>query len=188
VRLEAEANARAAREKAQMEVEVRKQKERAELEAEAKKKAPVAPIAVEPVVKTTTTPVPTTTTTTTAPVVLTQSEQEVMNFAMQGIQFETSSAQFTKASYSVLNNVVSVLKDNAQLRLNIGGHTDKTGNEAANVKLSQLRANACKAYFVSKGIAASRLTAQGYGSSQPTSDNNTAEGRRLNRRVAFTSN
>ncbi len=191
VRIEAENKAKAEksrmegeaeRAKAKAEAEARAAAEKAQLEAEARKKAAVTP---PPVI--TTSPVVTTTTTQT-PVVLTQSEQEVMTYAMQGVQFETGSAQLVKSSYSVLDNVVSVLKGNKQLRLSIGGHTDKTGNEAANVKLSQQRANACMAYLVSKGISLSRLTAKGYGSSQPMSDNSTAEGRKMNRRVEFNPN
>jgi outer membrane protein OmpA-like peptidoglycan-associated protein len=177
-KLRLEAEAKAQKEKAQMEADARAQAEKAQLEAEARKKAVVTP---PPTVVTTTT------TTTQAPVVLTQQEQEVMTYAMQGVQFETGSAQLVKSSYGVLDNVVSVLKGNSQLRLSINGHTDKTGNESANVKLSQSRANACMAYLVSKGISLSRLTAKGYGSSQPVSDNSTAEGRKMNRRVEFTS-
>jgi outer membrane protein OmpA-like peptidoglycan-associated protein len=181
VRMEAEAKVKAEKEKTRLEVEARAQAEKAQLEAEARKKAAVTP---PPTVVTTQS---TTTTTTQAPVILTQKEQEVMTYAMQGVQFETGSAQLLKSSYSVLDNVVNVLKGNSQLRLSINGHTDKTGNEAANVKLSQQRANACMAYLVSKGISLSRLTAKGYGSSQPTSDNSTPEGRKMNRRVEFTS-
>jgi outer membrane protein OmpA-like peptidoglycan-associated protein len=181
-KMEAEAaNARAEKEKARLENEARMQAEKAQMEAEARKKAAVTP---PPAVVTTQS---TTTTTTQAPVILTQTEQEVMNYAMQGVQFETGSAQLMKSSYSVLDNVVNVLKGNSELRLSINGHTDKTGNESANVKLSQSRANACMAYLVSKKISLSRLTAKGYGSSQPVSDNSTAEGRKMNRRVEFTS-
>jgi outer membrane protein OmpA-like peptidoglycan-associated protein len=179
-KMEAEVNIRAEKEKARLETEARMQAEKAQMEAEARKKAAVTP--PPPAVVTT----QTTTTTTQTPVILTQTEQQVMTYAMQGVQFETGSAQLLKSSYSVLDNVVSVLKGNSQLRLSINGHTDKTGNESANVKLSQSRANACMAYLVSKGISLSRLTAKGYGSSEPTSDNSTPEGRKMNRRVEFT--
>lgn len=177
-RMEAEAKMQAEKEKARLEYEAKAKMQKEQLEAEARKLTPVT----QPTVVSTPKP------TTSAPVILTQKEQEVMNYAMQGVQFETGSAQLTKSSYGVLDNVVNVMKGNMQLRLSIGGHTDKTGNEAANVKLSQQRANACLAYLVSKGVSLTRLTAKGYGSSQPTSDNGTAEGRRLNRRVEFTSN
>jgi outer membrane protein OmpA-like peptidoglycan-associated protein len=181
IRIEAEAKMRAEKEKLRLEAEARMQAEKAQLEAEARKKAAVTPP------PTTVVTTQTTTTTTQAPVILTQQEQQVMTYAMEGVQFETGSAQLVKSSYSVLDNVVSVLKGNSQLRLSINGHTDKTGNESANVKLSQSRANACMAYLVSKGISLSRLTAKGYGSSQPVSDNSTPEGRKMNRRVEFTS-
>jgi outer membrane protein OmpA-like peptidoglycan-associated protein len=169
------------KEKARVEFEAKALAQKEKLEAEARKLTPVTPPTVV-------TPPAVVTTPTSAPVILTQKEQEVMTYAMQGVQFETGSAQLTKSSYGVLDNVVNVMKGNAKLRLSIGGHTDKTGSEPVNVKLSQQRANACLAYLISKGVTLNRLTAKGYGSAQPTSDNGTAEGRRLNRRVEFTSN
>ena len=63
------------------------------------------------------------------------------------------------------------------------GHTDSIGTEAYNLKLSERRAQAVKAYLVSKGIDASRIYSEGKGEAQPIASNKTAEGRAKNRRV-----
>ena len=63
------------------------------------------------------------------------------------------------------------------------GHTDSVGNDAYNQKLSVRRAEAVKAYLVSKGVEANRIYTEGKGESQPVADNKTAEGRAKNRRV-----
>jgi outer membrane protein OmpA-like peptidoglycan-associated protein len=69
------------------------------------------------------------------------------------------------------------------VRVEIGGHTDNTGNAASNMRLSLARAQAVRNYFIGKGIAADRLTARGYGSTQPVANNATVAGRAENRRV-----
>ena len=67
----------------------------------------------------------------------------------------------------------------------IQGHTDSVGNEEANLRLSGKRAEAVRAYLISKGIDANSLTAEGFGSSQPIAPNDTKAGREANRRVVF---
>jgi outer membrane protein OmpA-like peptidoglycan-associated protein len=67
----------------------------------------------------------------------------------------------------------------------IEGHTDSQGNEAVNAELSSARAESVRAALVAKGVAADRLTAVGFGESQPIADNATTEGRAANRRVVF---
>jgi outer membrane protein OmpA-like peptidoglycan-associated protein len=67
--------------------------------------------------------------------------------------------------------------------MEIGGHTDSTGSAEHNMALSEKRALSVVDYLVSKGIGRDRLRYKGYGNTQPTGDNNTAEGRQLNRRT-----
>lgn len=112
--------------------------------------------------------------------------QKVFNQALQGIQFKTNSHEIKPISNPVLNNVVDVLKKNSQYtKIDINGHTDSTGPEDYNMKLSEKRAEEVKKYLVSKGVEASRLTPKGFGESQPVADNSTPEGRYKNRRVDF---
>jgi len=112
-------------------------------------------------------------------------DQTVFEQALRGIQFETAKAVIKSSSYSILNNVVTVMQNNPQYILSIEGHTDSQGNETSNLDLSQRRAEAVRLYLVNNGIAASRMSATGYGESTPIADNNTPEGRALNRRVEF---
>jgi len=67
--------------------------------------------------------------------------------------------------------------------LNISAHTDNVGADAANMSLSQRRAESVRNYFISKGVDAANMTARWYGETQPAADNGTAEGRAMNRRV-----
>ena len=111
--------------------------------------------------------------------------RKVMSYAMQGVQFETGSSVIKSTSFTHLDNVYRIMADNPEVNIAIGGHTDNTGSEAVNVKLSAARAKVCHDYLVSKGIASSRMTHTGHGSSQPKESNSTAEGRKANRRVEF---
>ena len=89
------------------------------------------------------------------------------------------------ASDEQLNNLVEILKAYPNVKLKIGGYTDNTGNETANQKLSQRRAEAVVAALVGKGVAADRLAGEGYGSQFPVASNDTEEGRAKNRRMAL---
>lgn len=104
-------------------------------------------------------------------------------YAAKNIFFETGKATLLKKSFGALNDIVKILNDNPQLKLAIDGHTDNVGTDDYNQSLSDKRANAVKDYLVSKGADASRLTATGYGETQPIADNKTAAGRQKNRRV-----
>lgn len=105
--------------------------------------------------------------------------------AAKAIFFETAKATIKKASYKQLDAVVSVLKTDPSLYADIEGHTDNVGNDEYNMDLSQKRAEAVRDYFVSKGISADRLTAQGFGETQPVATNETATGRAANRRTVI---
>lgn len=99
------------------------------------------------------------------------------------IQFETGSAVIKPASYTVLDEILKSAVVAEGLKLGVYGHTDNVGNDAANLKLSDSRAEAVKSYLISKGLTADRLESKGFGASKPIEDNATAEGRARNRRV-----
>jgi outer membrane protein OmpA-like peptidoglycan-associated protein len=75
------------------------------------------------------------------------------------------------------------LKEWGDVKVEVAGHTCNIGTDEYNMGLSQRRADAVRNYLISQGIPADRLTAKGYGESQPTADNSTREGRVQNRRV-----
>lgn len=106
-------------------------------------------------------------------------------FTLEGIQFDTASADILPASELVLRRAVAVLQDNPEARVEIGGHTDSRGKASMNRELSLNRAKAVYEYLVKAGIDPSRLTTKGYGPSQPIADNATEAGRAKNRRIEF---
>ncbi|RTL60598.1 MAG: OmpA family protein [Sphingobacteriales bacterium] len=103
--------------------------------------------------------------------------------AAKEVFFDFGSIKIKKESYKVLDEVVKILNDDKDLKLSIDGHTDNIGTAERNKIRSQERADAIKAYLMSKNIAAERLTAQGFGFDHPIATNNTEAGRAKNRRV-----
>jgi outer membrane protein OmpA-like peptidoglycan-associated protein len=99
--------------------------------------------------------------------------------------FESGKSVLTVSSYSEIDHLLNILQDDPKMRIEISGHTDKTGSEPINFKLSEARAKAVMDYLVKKGIAQSRIEYKGFGSLQPISDNTTPQGRAKNRRVEF---
>lgn len=108
---------------------------------------------------------------------------EKINFAAKNIFFATGSAKLLAKSYGSLDNVVKILQGDPTYKIDIEGHTDTIGTAEKNHTLSHDRANAVKAYLVSKGIEESRVTTAGYGFERPIASNKTAAGRAKNRRV-----
>lgn len=105
--------------------------------------------------------------------------------ALRNIFFDTGKSVLRPESNAELDRLVQLLKDVPSLKIEISGHTDNTGSASLNEQLSQDRADAVVTYLKSKGIAANRLTSEGYGSRQPIADNNTSDGRQQNRRTEF---
>lgn len=108
---------------------------------------------------------------------------EKVNFAARNIFFATGSYKLLDKSFKSLDNVVSLLKTDPSLMLDIDGHTDSQGSDESNQVLSENRAASVKNYLVSKGIDANRLKSTGYGETKPVADNSTAAGRAKNRRT-----
>lgn len=99
------------------------------------------------------------------------------------IQFETASANLNKESFQYLDTVVEILFENPGIRLLIEGHTDSTSTVGFNNTLSEKRAKTVVDYLVAKGVEVSRLQYKGWGPSKPIADNNSKQGRAINRRV-----
>lgn len=104
---------------------------------------------------------------------------------LNNIFFEIGKAELKAISYVELNKAVKMLEENPTMIIEIGGHTDSQGSDAANLSLSGKRAQAVVDYLVLAGIDQSRLRAKGYGETQPIADNATREGRAANRRTEF---
>jgi outer membrane protein OmpA-like peptidoglycan-associated protein len=102
------------------------------------------------------------------------------------IYFEPSKTNITPAAAKELDRNGMILKENPDIQVEIGGHTDSTGSEKANQKISEKRAQSAKKYIQDKfSISGNRMVVKGYGSKKPIADNKTKEGRAKNRRVEF---
>jgi len=104
---------------------------------------------------------------------------------LYNIYFETDSFRILPQSEPELQKLVTFLKNNKELHVEIQGHTDSTGNPESNLELSKQRANSVVEYLVQNQIALNRLEYEGYGDTRPIADNETAEGRRQNRRTTI---
>ncbi|MBT1702790.1 OmpA family protein [Chryseosolibacter indicus] len=105
---------------------------------------------------------------------------------LRNIYFDFDKATFKTESYGELNKLEAMLRQNSNVMVEIGGHTDGVGSVAYNTFLSRKRAEAVKDFLVKKGIDARRVKAVGYGKTKPLASNDDEEeGRELNRRVEF---
>lgn len=108
---------------------------------------------------------------------------------LKNVLFDLGKASLTKESFATLDQLILFLNKHKTTNIQINGHTDTTGNAAENQELSEQRAQTIYNYLVHKGkIDKTRLLCKGYGNSSPIADNNTEEGRKLNRRVEFVVN
>lgn len=104
---------------------------------------------------------------------------------LPGVNFETNSDVLLPSATDVLEDAAQTLRNNPTIVVEVAGHTDSDGSEAYNQSLSERRAIAVRGFFVNAGIAANRLTARGYGESEPVADNATQAGKAQNRRVVL---
>lgn len=106
-------------------------------------------------------------------------------FDFDRLVFETGATTLKPESEEQLKNIAEILKAFPAVKVKIGGYTDNLGDPAANMKLSQERATNVMKELVKYGVAADRMTAEGYGDQHPIADNNVPEGRAMNRRIAL---
>ena len=109
--------------------------------------------------------------------------QPKISWILSGVTFEFDSAVLRPESKQILQDDIQILKENPQIRVEVQGHTDDIGTAEYNMGLSDRRAQSVKQYLISQGIAASRLTAKGYGESNPRFPNDSDANRAKNRRV-----
>lgn len=102
---------------------------------------------------------------------------------LRGVNFDFDKATLTANARTILDEVGAALEMAPSITVELGGHTDAKGTDEYNQKLSARRAASVRQYLIGKGIDAGRMTSAGYGESQPVADNETDEGRELNRRV-----
>jgi OOP family OmpA-OmpF porin len=112
-------------------------------------------------------------------------QSEKQSVVLKGVTFLPGSATLTPEAKEVLEGASAALAGQKDLKVEIGGHTDAQGADAANQRLSQRRADSVRTYLVGKGVEGERLTAKGYGEAQPIASNDTVQGRAENRRVEF---
>ncbi len=115
-----------------------------------------------------------------------QAEELIKILDLMIVNFASGSAEIPEDSKDLLDRSAEALKQApAGTAVEVSGHTDSAGDEASNLKLSEARAAAVRAYLVSKGVPESTLTAKGYGPAKPAASNDTEEGRFRNRRIDY---
>lgn len=104
---------------------------------------------------------------------------------LRNVFFKIDSYELLPESMSELDRLVALLKSNPTIQIALEGHTDNVGSEQYNLNLSEDRAHEVHHYLVNKGIASERISYKGYGFSRPVSENDSPEGRAMNRRTEF---
>lgn len=112
-------------------------------------------------------------------------EKELLEYAEQNVEFEFSKSRLLSDSYRILDQVINLLEQYPDFKIELIGHTDDIGRKSNNMQLSIDRAQACADYMEAKGIDESRITVIGRGELEPLESNSTDEGRSRNRRVEF---
>ncbi|GAB3778978.1 OmpA family protein [Spirosoma horti] len=104
---------------------------------------------------------------------------------LNNIFFDTGKSELRPESGPELDRLVTTLNESPKMVIEVRGHTDNTGSNEINAKLSQDRADSVREYFISKGIEPDRIASKGFGESKPIAPNDTDDGRQKNRRVEF---
>ena len=112
-------------------------------------------------------------------------EKKENNLVLYGVNFEFNKSRLLPEAYPILEHAKEILKENPDVKVEVQGYCDYIGSDAYNQKLSEKRANTVRNYLVNAGIESNRITAVGYGKSNPVGDNKTAIGRAENRRIEF---
>jgi len=105
------------------------------------------------------------------------------NYSFSNIQFEFNSAVLKTSAYQILDKAVMEMKKDPTVKFNLNGYASAEGTADHNMSLSVERANAVKTYLINAGISGDNLTANGFGQSNPISQNTDEAGRAINRRV-----
>ncbi len=104
---------------------------------------------------------------------------------LRDVNFEFNKAVLTGDARTTLDGIAAGLRGQPTMEVRIEGHTDAIGTDVYNLRLSKARAEAVRTYLMQRGIATTRMSAEGLGESRPVADNDTDEGRAMNRRVEF---
>ncbi|NGY07013.1 OmpA family protein [Solimonas terrae] len=105
------------------------------------------------------------------------------SIVLRGVNFEYDQAKLTVNAQTILDGVADALTAAPGIAVEVDGHTDSRGSDAYNQALSERRAQSVMQYLADHGVAADRMSAKGFGETQPVADNDTEDGRELNRRV-----
>ena len=112
--------------------------------------------------------------------------KEGIKVKIENLFFATNKTYILPQSEQSMSDLANFLLDNPSVKIHVVGHTDAVGTDEANQILSEGRANSVRNDLIKRGVAAERITAEGKGEKEPVADNDTEEGRQLNRRVEFT--
>ena len=112
--------------------------------------------------------------------------KEGIKVKIENLFFATNKTYILPQSEQAMSDLANFLLDNPSVKIHVVGHTDAVGTDEANQILSEGRANSVRNDLIKRGVAAERITAEGKGEKEPVADNDTEEGRQLNRRVEFT--
>lgn len=118
-----------------------------------------------------------------APVPAPLAQLKKEKIVLRGVHFDFNKANIRPDAQPILDQAASILRGHPDVHVAIAGHTDAIGSDAYNLKLSEQRAAAVKGYLVDHGVAATRLTSEGFGKRRPVAANDTDDGRAQNRRV-----